>query len=110
MPRRDAGALKARADRVAVADADRVDVADVVRRRRARADRQSLRQAVLDRPAPPAARCVPGVEMRQLHAERRALDAVHAVVEAVPDVVVLAFLPPVAQRAQIRRRARRRWW
>ena len=42
---------------------------------------------------------VHGFEMAQLDAQDRALDAVHAVVEALQDVVVALFLAPVAQHA-----------
>ena len=41
----------------------------------------------------------PGFEMAQLHAQDRALDAVHAVVEALEHVVVALLLAPVAQHA-----------
>src|SRR5690606_6407113 len=43
-----------------------------------------------------APRYRPFVEMAQLHAQDRALEGIHAVVEALDQVVIALFLPPIA--------------
>src|SRR5206468_10438239 len=47
---------------------------------------------------PAATRLGPGFEVPQLHAEHRALDAVHPVVESLHRVLVALLLAPAAQR------------
>src|SRR3569623_3051927 len=48
-----------------------------------------------------AARLSPAFEVAQLAPENRALDAVHAVIVALQDVMVAPVLPPVAQHAHL---------
>ena len=56
-----------------------------------------------------APRLGPAFQMPQLDAQDGALDAVHAVVEALQHVVVALLLAPVAQHADGLAHARRRW-
>ena len=91
--------LEPGAHRRAVGGADRVDVADVVGAERAGGAGEVRMEPGVVGVGDAPARGVPAVEVRELDAEDRALHAVHAVVEAVADVVVLAGLAPVAERA-----------